>query len=159
MFPIFKFRRIKITHYRPTELKINLDQIVKNYNVLANLSRNDFVCPMLKANAYGHGAVEVGRRLEAEGCKNFGVALYEEAIELRAAGLEMSQILVFAPLTAGCIQLADKHSLTPVILSDGDLEILKSETISKKINVCISKLNFRNESVWVLEQKIAKELI
>ena len=42
---------------------------------------------VVKANAYGHGAVECARRLESEGADWFGVALPEEGIELRQAGI------------------------------------------------------------------------
>ena len=44
----------------------------------------------VKANAYGHGAVECARRLESEGADWFGVALPEEEIELRDAGIRES---------------------------------------------------------------------
>ncbi len=43
---------------------------------------------VVKADAYGHGAVEVSRALVAEGCRHLGVARLSEARELRTAGLD-----------------------------------------------------------------------
>jgi alanine racemase len=52
------------------------------------------IVAMIKANAYGHGAVEVARTLAADGVRWFGVATLGEAVELRDAGIE-SDILLF----------------------------------------------------------------
>ena len=112
---------------------------------------------MLKANAYGHGAVEVARRLEKENCENFGVALYEEAVELREAGIQNAQILVFAPMTEGSVALSQKYNLTPVVLSDGDLGILKSELKSGELKVHL-KVNFEMNRMGFNPDK-AREVI
>ena len=46
------------------------------------------IMAVVKADAYGHGAVEIARVLDADGCAHFGVATVEEARELRSAGLD-----------------------------------------------------------------------
>lgn len=79
---------------RPTQVRVNLDAISHNYRQLRQLAGNALVMPVVKANAYGHGLVEVAQHLEAERPPYFGVATFEEAIALREAGVQ-TPILVF----------------------------------------------------------------
>lgn len=69
---------------------------------------------MVKANAYGHGAVAVAKTLEAEDVSALGVALVEEGVELRQAGLK-SEILVFGPFDSAAVSEVKKHRLTAVV--------------------------------------------
>jgi alanine racemase len=73
---------------RPTWAEINLDNLIHNLRVTgAELGRGVAIMPALKANAYGHGAVECARALERAGAQWFGVALPEEGLKLRDAGI------------------------------------------------------------------------
>lgn len=73
---------------RPTWAGIRLDALAANFHVVKNQVGTDVnVMAVVKANAYGHGAVECARRLATEGADWFGVALPEEGIELRNAGI------------------------------------------------------------------------
>src|SRR5438132_13601892 len=79
---------IDITTRRPTWAEIDLDALAANFRIIREHVGPDVkVLAAVKANAYGHGAVECARRLEAEGVDWFGVALPEEGIELREAGI------------------------------------------------------------------------
>jgi alanine racemase len=69
---------------------------------------------IVKANAYGHGAVACARRLASEGAEWFGVALPEEGIELRASGITQP-ILCLAGYWSGQAGLCIQHRLTPVV--------------------------------------------
>ncbi|MBI5286132.1 MAG: alanine racemase, partial [Deltaproteobacteria bacterium] len=72
---------------RPTTAFIDLEALRHNYTQLKEKVGKDVkTLAVVKANAYGHGAVEVVRVLEDMGCEMFGVALCEEGIELREAG-------------------------------------------------------------------------
>jgi len=71
---------------------------------------------VVKANAYGHGAVECSRALEAEGADWFAVALPEEGIELRNAGIS-SPILCLGGFWEDQADLLIEHELTPVIFA------------------------------------------
>ncbi|MDR2530297.1 MAG: alanine racemase [Oscillospiraceae bacterium] len=73
--------------------EVSLDNIAWNYRWLRSRC-GVRVCGVVKANAYGHGAVKVARRLEAEGCDFFAVATIDEALELRDSGIGC-EILVF----------------------------------------------------------------
>ena len=67
-------------------LTIDLDAIVHNYKTMA-AKTDAAVLPVIKANAYGHGMVEVAKALEAAGCGGFAVADVAEGLALRAAGV------------------------------------------------------------------------
>ena len=80
-----------LTNHRPTWAEISLQALTENYRTLKrHLAATGKPTPLMavvKANAYGHGAVECARALEAAGADWFGVALVEEGIELRQAGI------------------------------------------------------------------------
>ncbi|MBS1152641.1 MAG: Alanine racemase, partial [Myxococcaceae bacterium] len=69
---------------------------------------------VVKANAYGHGAVQVARVLEDEGVAMLGVALVEEGIELRSGGVK-APILVMGGSYEGGYRLMVEHRLTPTL--------------------------------------------
>ena len=66
--------------------EIDLAALSANYHALARLAPAPSSMAVVKADAYGHGAVEVARALAREGCGHFGVATVDEARELRDAG-------------------------------------------------------------------------
>src|SRR6185503_329341 len=73
---------------RPTWAEIDLDALAHNFRVICErVGASVKILAAVKANAYGHGAVECSTRLEREGVDWFGVALPEEGIELRHAGI------------------------------------------------------------------------
>ena len=100
---------------RPTWAEIDLNQLAANFKqVKEHVGATARVMAVVKANAYGHGAVACARRLATEGADWFGVALPEEAIELRNAGITQPLLCLagFWPAQgAACIQ----HNLTSVV--------------------------------------------
>jgi alanine racemase len=78
-----------------TVAEIDLDAIRANYSAVAARVKPARVMAVVKANAYGHGAVPVARALLQEGAACLGVALIDEGIELRQHGIT-APILVFA---------------------------------------------------------------
>ena len=100
---------------RPTWAEIDLDNLAANFNrVRQRVSPVARVMAVIKANAYGHGAVPCARRLAAERADWFGVALPEEAIELRTAGITQP-ILCLAGFWPGQAAACIQHHLTPVV--------------------------------------------
>ena len=69
-------------------LRINLDAIVHNLDVMRARASGAKVMGVVKANAYGHGAVAVAKTLERAGVDYLGVADVQEALDLRAAGVQ-----------------------------------------------------------------------
>ncbi len=70
-----------------TYCRIDLNAIAHNYLYTRSKTQSRVIC-VIKANAYGHGAVEVAKRLTEEGCDFFAVSSLEEALELRNAGIK-----------------------------------------------------------------------
>ena len=91
---------------------IDLDRIRKNTIRLNRLTGPDTAfMAVVKANAYGHGAVQVAKTVLENGASQLGVARLHEAMELRNAGIE-SPILVFGHVDPDQILPAAEHSLT-----------------------------------------------
>jgi alanine racemase len=100
---------------RPTWANIDLDALAHNFHLVRDrIGKEVKVLAAVKADAYGHGAVECARRLAAEGVDWFGVALPEEGIELRAAG-NTKPILCLGGFWKGQESACLQQRLTPVI--------------------------------------------
>ena len=100
---------------RPTWAEIDLEALAGNFRaVRETVGAGIRVMCVVKADAYGHGAVACARRLEAEGADWFAVALPEEGIELREAGIERPVLLLegfWRGQAAACL----KYELVPVV--------------------------------------------
>lgn len=102
---------------RPTATYIDLDALAHNFRVSKQFIGDDVkYMAVVKADGYGHGAVECAVRLESEGVDWFGVAIPEEGVELRQAGIT-KPILCLGSFWPGQEQLIVEHGLTPVIFS------------------------------------------
>src|SRR5581483_8150872 len=96
-----------------------------NYRALAKLVPGLGMLPVIKANAYGHGAVWAANELcKMPGLRGFGVATIEEGLELRHGSKTPARlpIVIFSgvtPFTEDRARLCAKENLTPVISSPG----------------------------------------
>jgi len=83
----------------PTKAVVDLEKLSFNLkSIRKRVGSGVRVCPAVKADAYGHGAVEVSRRLERDGADMLAVAHLEEGIELRSAGISLPILLLGAVL-------------------------------------------------------------
>ncbi|MCP4418028.1 MAG: hypothetical protein GY805_15505, partial [Chloroflexi bacterium] len=96
---------------RPTYIEVNLARLTQNYRTIEQAVAPAKVMPILKANAYGHGLVEVARHVVGLGAPYLGVAFLEEGILLREAGIEVP-VLVMGGIIGNQIPLFLQHSLT-----------------------------------------------
>jgi alanine racemase len=94
-------------------LEVDLGAVVRNARALTERSGVPLI-PMVKADAYGMGAVAVARALEPMSPLAFGVATVGEGAELRRAGIER-QVIVFTPLLEEDLELAYRERLTPTL--------------------------------------------
>jgi len=104
---------------RPTRADINLAALRHNLRALTRTVAADkpAIWGVLKADAYGHGAPAIARTLERAGIDAFSVALLEEGIELRAAGITLPILVMggyYGPRHRG-LEDALEHDLTPVL--------------------------------------------
>ncbi|MDO8528213.1 MAG: alanine racemase, partial [Deltaproteobacteria bacterium] len=81
-------------NFRPTHAIVDLAALKNNYHeAQKRIPKSCGILAMVKADAYGHGAVPVSKFLEASGVSALGVATIEEGVELRTSGIQ-TQILV-----------------------------------------------------------------
>ncbi len=110
---------------RRTRVEVDLAAIVDNARAVHDLAKTS-VYAVVKADAYGHGAIAVAQALtRAKAVVGFAVSLVEEGVALRDAGVA-SPILVMGPSQHGGEDEIIRSSLTPVIASHDDLAALAS---------------------------------
>lgn len=111
--------------YRRTFAEINLDHLAHNIRAIQRaFPQNPFLCPMVKANAYGHGDVQLARFLETLGIKHLGVCLIEEGLLLRQSGVQ-AEILVFRGFDREGARKIIEHQMTPVVSTWEQIEHLE----------------------------------
>jgi len=115
-----------------TVLDVNLDALVHNYKYFRSRldSRTKIVC-MVKANAYGCGAVEVAKTLQYHKCDYLAVAVAEEGVELRRVGIKIP-IIVLNPEVNGFTELFN-NQLEPEIYNFRILEAFIKEADKKSV--------------------------
>jgi alanine racemase len=96
---------------RPTQVEVDLSRLTANYEAIKAHVAPAAVMPILKANAYGHGLVEVARHMQSLGVPYLGVAFLEEGILLREAGVT-TPILVLGGIIGNQVPLFLEHDLT-----------------------------------------------
>jgi len=101
--------------------EISRARLVENYRAVRAAAGPDVeVLAVVKADAYGHGAVEVSRLLTAEGANWLGVSNWEEGVTLRKAGIQ-ARILIMADILPYSPALIQDYALTPTVHSLEDL--------------------------------------
>jgi alanine racemase len=101
---------------------IDLDRFERNVDVITrSLPPGARLVAVLKADGYGHGAVELARRLTADRVAMIAVSLLEEAIELRRAGIDLP-LLVLGPITREQVVVALDNRITIGVIGPDELE-------------------------------------
>ena len=163
---------------RCTSAHVDLDRTRANYrSIVAYLSREaelnrsakrgpaspPGIIAVVKANAYGHGAVRVARALEEAGAAWLAVADIEEGKELREAGTR-ARILVFGALSVSDLGGIFEYDLTPTIASPSAGRALQAAAQARgararyhlKIDTGMHRLGFRHENLrWTLPELLA----
>ncbi len=117
---------------RPTYAEINLDRLTANYRAIAKFVAPAQMMPILKANAYGHGLIQVARHVVELGAPYLGVAVLEEGILLREAGIK-TPILVLGGIIGNQVPIFLKHDLT--ITASSVEKLQQIEDAAKTIGV------------------------
>ena len=100
-------------------VRIDLDAIAANYQHFVRVAKGQ-VGAVVKANAYGLGALPIVKRLEEEGCKTYFVATLTEAREIR--GLTRGEIFVFSPPLEDGISATHNEHCVPVVNTSKQLD-------------------------------------
>ncbi|MBI3904461.1 MAG: alanine racemase, partial [Pseudomonas fluorescens] len=118
---------------RPARALIDLQALRNNYRIARELTGAKALA-VIKADAYGHGAVRCAQALEAE-ADGFAVACIEEALELRAAGIRAPILLLEGFFEADELALIVEHDFWCVVHSLWQLEAIEKAALSKPITV------------------------
>jgi alanine racemase len=111
---------------RPTWAEVSLTTLQQNFRTVVKKAGPDVtVCAVVKADAYGHGAVECSRALRDEGARWLGVTSLDEAIPLREAGIE-SRILLMTGFWRGEESEIVRLKLTPTVWEPWHIESLEN---------------------------------
>ena len=119
-----------------TYVKIDLDAIEANIDAVAAKAGVP-VMGIVKADAYGHGAVQVARLLKDK-CKFFGVSSVAEAMELRRHGIE-NPILILGHTPVDAFPLVVRHAIRPAIFHWEDAQALSCEAVRQN---CTADFHF-----------------
>ena len=110
---------------RPTWAQVSLENLRYNFGVVQrHIGAGITVCAVVKADAYGHGAVECAHALESEGARWLGVTSLDEAIPLREAGIR-TRILLMTGFWRGEEEEIIRLQLTPTVWEPGQVELLE----------------------------------
>jgi alanine racemase len=119
---------------RPTWAEVSLKNIRHNFRtVQRHIAREVSICAVVKADAYGHGAIECARALEEEGARWLGVTSLDEAIPLREAGIQ-ARILLMTGFWRGEEEEIVRLSLTPTVWQAGQIELLEKAASDLDVN-------------------------
>lgn len=119
---------------RPTAALIDLEALDHNFREAARRAGGRQVLAVVKAAAYGHGAVEISRRLLGLGADMLGVALVEEGSELRKAGIE-TPILVMGALFPEQAEAVVSMRLTPAVFTIAGARALSEAAVRLRMKV------------------------
>ena len=150
---------------RPTRAEINLGHLRHNLKVVKKAADGSRVYGVLKADAYGHGAPAVARTLERSGIDGFCVALLEEAIELREAGIR-TPILVMGGYYGQAWGEVLARGITPVVYDVAQAEGIAREArlagvdapvgVHFKIDTGMGRLGCELDKVAVVLERVGR---
>jgi alanine racemase len=147
---------------RPTRVEIDLSAIAENVALACRLAGpGTQVMAVLKADAYGHGAVPVARTALDAGATWLGVAIPEEAVPLRAAGIT-SRILVLGPVAPEEADLVAAHDLDQCVVDPAQAEALDRAARARgrvlalhlKVDTGMGRVGIRPREVRAAGEKI-----
>lgn len=151
---------------RPTRAEVNLAALRHNLRVVTRRAKEAGgarVWPVLKADGYGHGAPAVARTLERAGAEGFCVALLEEAVELRDAGIR-APILVMGGYSAGAYEEIATRDVVPVVYDLSQIEGLARAARAMgrpvlahlKVDTGMARLGVRMGDLETFAERLAK---
>lgn len=148
------------------KLWLNKSHLLHNLRSMKKKTSSDFICPMVKANAYGVGDTLVVSTLLEMGVKHFGVARVFEAEKLRRTFPNISfDILIFHPLEKERLSSYLFNELTAVVSSLHDIELLESldekerlrlKPLHLKIDLGMNRLGFKEDQVFEIKEKLSQ---
>lgn len=145
---------------RQATAHINLDAVAHNFDYVKELAPSSRVMAVVKANAYGHGAVQVARKLNAEA---YAVSRVSEAVELREAGVTGDICLLEGVMDKEELNLASVYELQVVVHSPYQLSLMKKAGARRpmwiKVDTGMGRLGFSLEQVKGVVSELRKQKV
>lgn len=146
---------------RATWAEINIKNLKQNYKNIKKLLKEDTkICGVIKANAYGHGSIQIAKALVDEGADYLAIATLEEGIELRNNDIKLP-ILCLGYIQEECFDLALQNDIDITIYSKESAQSLnkvskqknKKARVHIKLDTGMSRLGFQinDETVDIIE--------
>ena len=139
---------------RAAKVTINFSALVHNANRVKHFAPNSKIIAVIKANAYGHGMLEVAKHLSSKNSPidAFAVAMIGEAIELREAGVTAPIIVFHGFFNLDDLALMEQYDLQPVIHQLHQLDLLenhftKSLDVWLKVDTGMHRLGFQYSEI------------
>jgi len=140
-------------NFRPVWAEINLGALKRNIQRIKKLTNSEIMA-IVKADAYGHGAVEIVRTLSQEGIKRFGVAFLEEALVLRKHFPDLT-FMVIGPTLPEYSEILVREDIIPEIfqvaqaqaLSAAALKLNKQARLHIKVDTGMGRIGFRQNAL------------
>lgn len=132
---------------RPISATIHLEALRHNLRVVAAAAPRSRIMAVIKANAYGHGLLNIARGLQ--GAHGFAVLNLEEAIRLRQAGFPQTLLLLEGAFSQDELQHASQYGISLVVHHTRQIEMLEEASLSQpvsvfaKVNTGMNRLGFR----------------
>lgn len=142
--------------FRPAWAEVDLAAIRHNVGVVRRAAGEAAVCAVVKADGYGHGAVAVSRVALDAGASWLAVALVEEGIELRAAGIDAPILLLSEP-PAHAVEAVGEHRLTPTVYTESGVDALGAGActgVHLKVDTGMHRVGADVETAIVLAKRI-----
>ncbi|MFL0796433.1 MAG: alanine racemase [Cellvibrionaceae bacterium] len=121
---------------RPAVAEINLDNLRHNYQLANSLVGDAQVIAVVKANAYGHGAVAVSKALQ-DLAPAFAVACIEEALELRRGGITQPVLLLEGAFSEDEVIIASVENFWLMVDNHKQISMLQNVTLQQSVSVWI----------------------
>lgn len=146
-------------------VEVSRSQIAANFQAIRRVVGPDVeIMPVVKADAYRHGAIEVSRVLEAQGARWLAVSNTDEGVALREAGIR-ARIVVMADFLPFTREIMVAHELTPVLHSLQDVAELNRLACAReqkvryhlKIDSGMGRLGAREDAAQIAEALLAAE--
>ena len=139
---------------------INLDNLAHNYRLIKDHLNNIPIMAVVKANGYGHGVIEISKVLRNEGVKFFAVFTFNEALELRDAGIT-EDILVFCRPTKQMLEIAYEKDITLNLCDPDDVSLFckakHSPKFHLKVDTGMTRLGISFNEVYKIIETIKNE--
>ncbi|RDW15736.1 alanine racemase [Oceanobacillus arenosus] len=159
---------MELGSYRDTWVEVSLDKIIDNVTTFKNYIHNDVkLMAVVKADGYGHGAVEVAKAALEAGADYLAVAFLDEAIQLRQAEVT-SPILVLGYTKSSAVETAIKHNISLTVFTPDIIEKIiavaedrkQQVHVHMKIDSGMNRIGINNkEDALALAQSITSEYV